>query len=940
MTKILLNIIFGLSLLFCKLNAAEIGIKTEYTSGDNTIVQYQMVESVNDVWLIKSKHGKSDNAFNFIKENFKDNQHTATHLSHLGIIKLELNSDEQCLKIFDKLNDCKDIDYIVPDKIITVENTTPNDPQFLQQWDMFTIDMPQVWDFNIGNSDVVVAVIDTGIDYTHEDLIDNLYSDPVDGSHGWECFNGNLVKGGNDVYGHGTHCAGTIGAVSNNGIGVAGMNWNVKLQSFKFLGSGGSGTFSDAAILFNKIIDLKVNGGVNIRVTSNSWGGSGPPDKITIDALEAMSNAGILSIFAAGNSAANADITPFSPASAPNRGIITVMASDSADKKASFSNYGLGAVDIAAPGVSILSTMSTNTTLRLNNPTGYGLLSGTSMACPHVAGLAALLFSANDQLTVNEAKDIILNQNSYEPMADTAGKLSTTGGRINAYNTLTNPLVLTPVTNTYPTVFSTLVSGNQSGDLTSVSFTSSDPDNINLREFVYSVSTFEFNLNNPVPYTETNKVSFTLPSFIFDYTFFLSCGANDRNGGTDIKVNSFNVTKSPNFVLDDYGLNFDSTYSYNESSKIHYFTLLPTYSFTVNPNDPARINGAVSSRYSSNESYNGTSVGNPFVMGFIGLNTNSTYSTYVHTENNQHLIKKSPKKLHTLGTNAPVAFPDLIVQVDKTSGVAPLTVNYNLSETVSPNGSGKLAIFRPEDFSVPNSPVPMGSFVLKEPGIHKVKFFYSDALGYTDLYYIIFSVLKPTDPNPPPCIPVAITTQPVSKTVTVGDDVVFSVVAGGTAPFTYQWRFDGNNLNGQTNPSLSITDAQTSDNGIYDVVVVNACGQITSSPATLTVNVPPPPPPPTVILNPPTNLTVTQSGANLLVKWTDNSTGEDRYIVEVSVKRKGPWGGFVILPSLPANSTSYTYPLGGTAAMYRFRVQSAFENKFSLYSTVVNINPK
>src|SRR5947208_6710278 len=123
-------------------------------------------------------------------------------------------------------------------------------------------------------SDVIVAVIDTGIDYTHPDLQSNLWVNPANGSHGFTCLNGTCVAGGQDDYGHGTHVAGTIGAAANNGQGMAGINWRTQLLSCKFLDVNGNGNVSDAILCFNQILALKQQG-FNIRVTSNSWSGSG-----------------------------------------------------------------------------------------------------------------------------------------------------------------------------------------------------------------------------------------------------------------------------------------------------------------------------------------------------------------------------------------------------------------------------------------------------------------------------------------------------------------------------------------------------------------------------------------------------------------------------------------------------------------------------------------
>jgi len=165
--------------------------------------------------------------------------------------------------------------YAEPDYIVHVVDVPPNDPRWSEQWDMVKIAVPTAWAApQTDAGDVIVAVIDTGIDFGHSDLQPNIWTNPTDGAHGYTCMNGTCVIGGADDYGHGTHVAGTIGAVGNNGVGIAGINWNVRLLSLKFLGSGGSGYTSDAVLCFNLITQLRQQG-FNIRVSSNSWGGGG-----------------------------------------------------------------------------------------------------------------------------------------------------------------------------------------------------------------------------------------------------------------------------------------------------------------------------------------------------------------------------------------------------------------------------------------------------------------------------------------------------------------------------------------------------------------------------------------------------------------------------------------------------------------------------------------
>ncbi len=303
-----------------------------------------------------------------------------------------------------------------------VESCTPNfqlqvsqvgaDPLMSSLWgvtDELGVGAVSAWGTTDGSSDVVVAVIDTGIDYTHEDLAANIWTNPgeVDGNGVDDDGNGYIddVRGINfavdapnvvdpmDDNQHGTHVAGTIGAVPGNGMGVRGISGGVKLLPIKFMDAGGSGRLSDAIAAIDYMVDLKVNRGVNIRVANNSWGGGGYSAALE-DAIRRARDAGIIFVVAAGNSATNLDLFPAYPASYDVENIVSVAAIDQAQNLAAFSNYGAEGVDIAAPGVDITSTLPGQ---------GYGALSGTSMATPHVVGSLALLLSVEPGLSVSEA---------------------------------------------------------------------------------------------------------------------------------------------------------------------------------------------------------------------------------------------------------------------------------------------------------------------------------------------------------------------------------------------------------------------------------------------------------------------------------------------------------------------------------------------------------
>ncbi|HVG71990.1 MAG TPA: S8 family serine peptidase [Vicinamibacterales bacterium] len=317
---------------------------------------------------------------------------------------------------------------------------SPNDPYFVsgQLWGLPKISAPLAWSsFGAGATDAVVADIDTGVNYNHPDLAANMWRNPGeiagngvdDDSNGYADDVYGIDTANNDSNpiddeGHGTHTSGTIGAVSDNGIGVAAVAPRVRILACKFIDSRGSGSDADAIECFNYVVALKQRG-VNVRVTSNSWGalrGQFFPQALK-NAIDAAGAAGIVNIFAAGNNGVNIDSTPFDPASFTSASIVSVAASDSADARASFSNYGAVSVDLAAPGVNILSTYET----------GYAFASGTSMATPHVAGAAAMLLANRPALTVAEVKSSLLN--SADLLGSWTG-LVATGGRLNLFQTL------------------------------------------------------------------------------------------------------------------------------------------------------------------------------------------------------------------------------------------------------------------------------------------------------------------------------------------------------------------------------------------------------------------------------------------------------------------------------------------------------------------------
>ncbi|GBD97173.1 MAG TPA: hypothetical protein ENG83_02205 [Nitrospirae bacterium] len=329
----------------------------------------------------------------------------------------------------------------------------PNDPSYPEMWGLDNtgqtggtadadIDAPEAWDITTGGPDVVVAVIDSGMDLNHEDLAANLYTNPgeiagngidddgngyIDDVNGWDFAWDDNDPTDTDTAcgGHGTHTSGTIGAVGDNGIGVTGINWDVRIMPLKI--------FRTYFLIFcsasssDIISAIEYASMMGVRVSNNSYG-STSYSQAEYDAIQASRS---VFVAAAGNDGANTDVSPQYPSAYDLDNIISVAATDDDDLLAYFSNYGTASVDLAAPGVSILSTLPGDT---------YDLYDGTSMATPHVVGVTGLLLSQDPALTVNEMKWRILNG------TDSKGLPVLTQGRLNANNTLGFGLALTDVT--------------------------------------------------------------------------------------------------------------------------------------------------------------------------------------------------------------------------------------------------------------------------------------------------------------------------------------------------------------------------------------------------------------------------------------------------------------------------------------------------------------
>ena len=281
----------------------------------------------------------------------------------------------------------------------------PNDPLYSSQWGLTKIQADKVWGVTTGRQDTIIAVIDTGIDYNHPDLAANIWREHY---YSWNFVSNNADP--MDDNGHGTHIAGIIGAVGNNGIGIAGVNWNVKIMPLKIIGADGNGDIISAVSAIHYAQQ------VGADIISSSFG-----IKANSQALaDVIRQTNVLFVVAAGNEGANNDVTPYYPSNLGYNNMIVVTATDTSDQLASLSNHGQKTVNVAAPGVDIVSTSPAN---------GYAYMSGTSMATSFVSGIAGLMLSVNPGLSPAQLKSLIIQ--SVDGTPSLYSKISS-DGRVNA----------------------------------------------------------------------------------------------------------------------------------------------------------------------------------------------------------------------------------------------------------------------------------------------------------------------------------------------------------------------------------------------------------------------------------------------------------------------------------------------------------------------------
>ena len=470
------------------------------------------------------------------------------------------------------------------------------------------IDALEAWVVRTAATGVVVGVIDTGVDYNHEDLVGNIWTNPgedlnangvvdasdfngidddgngkVDDLRGWDCINEDNDP--MDDNNHGTHVSGTIGGVGNNGIGVVGVTWTVKIMPLKFLGAGGSGSTADAIECINYAASFVSGGNKVVRITSNSWGGG----RRSTALQNAIAASGALFVASAGNSGSSAKQYPAGYDS-PN--IISVAATDHSDGLWSGSNYGTTWVDLGAPGVNVLSSIRNN---------GYSSFTGTSMACPHVSGAAALVLAANPIWTNDQVKGQILN--TVDSLPSLSGKVLT-GGRLNVRAALGAPEFLADTT--APSAVADLAATGTTSNTVSLSWTAPGDDGAVGQAYLYDVryiaggtlsegnwATAAPATGEPVPMAVGSAEAFTLKGVTPGTTYSIGLKAADEAGNVGALSNVVRATTAAapwevQIVEAGNGLGFYQAHAYDPTGK-------PAVAYSDVNNDDVRFahwNGA------------------------------------------------------------------------------------------------------------------------------------------------------------------------------------------------------------------------------------------------------------------------------------------------------------------------------------------------------------
>jgi hypothetical protein len=771
--------------------------------------------------------------------------------------------------------------YAEPDFLVHT-TVQPNDPFYLsgEQWPLRNIgqsgtidadiDADEGWDTRTEATNIIVAVIDSGIRFTHQDLEPNMWVNPgeisgdsidndgngvIDDVHGY-----NAISESGDIdddLHHGTHVAGIIGASGNNGKGITGVAWKVRLMAVKFIGSSGFGYDSDAI----EAIDYARRMGAS--VINASWGG-GAYSQALADTIDRTREAGMIFVAAAGNDGVSSDYAPFYPASYPHNNIISVAASTTTDGMASFSNHGLRTVDIAAPGASVYSTYN-------SSDTAYATLSGTSMAAPHVVGAVALLKAQFPSATPAEIIDRLLATTDHLP---SFAQQVRSGGRLNLARALTQTVILPlPVILQQPqgvmaeaggvAIFTSSVSGGAPlsyqwqvngvplpGERT-LTLTISNAQPAQAGAYTLLAS----NLSG-VALSEEARLSVVKPVritaqpvgaiLVRDSTFLLTVTATgDEPIRYQWRKEGIDLANATNSTYTIYGVapQDSGTYSARVSNPVNsvestgaVLVVLSPPAITLQPTDKIVVQGRSTSfsvqasgtdplRYGwrKDGAFIAGATSNILTLNNISLSSAGAYSVAV--SNSAGTILSASASLTVKQNNGANNYPIFTQQP------ADATVRAGASVSFSAVAAPSTATLQWRRNGVNLTGATSAGLTLTNVGL-------ADAGAYTLLasngdgtaasHGAVLTVSEPP----------VITQQPESITTVAGAPAVFEVNAIGTPPLQYQWFKDGAAMPAATNRRLSFASVSESDTGTYWASVSNTAGEARSLSATLSLRKP------------------------------------------------------------------------------------------------------
>jgi subtilisin family serine protease len=772
------------------------------------------------------------------------------------------------------------VEYAEPDYVVHAQVNNPNDPAYSSGdlWGLRNvgqsggtsdadIDADEAWDIRTDASAVLVAVVDTGIRSTHQDLAANMWTNPgeipgdgidndnngvIDDVHGYNAINESGDP--NDDHGHGTHVAGTIGAQGNNGVGVVGVAWRVRLLAAKFLSSNGSGFVSDGA----EAIDYARTMGAQIM--NNSWGGTAFSQSLS-NAIERARQAGIIFVASAGNDGASSDLAPRYPAAYPHDNIVSVASSTRTDELSSFSNYGLRTVDLAAPGSAIYSTYN-------SSDSAYATLSGTSMASPHVSGALAVIKAQFPNATYAELIDRLLATADHPAGVS---QRTRSQGRLNLARALSaatiiplpsivdQPRSLSVVAGAAATFTVTAQGGAPLGyqwrrngfevpGATAASLTLNNVQSTNAGRYTVLVSNV-----SGLALSEEAVLVVALPVTIVTQPQGATLPV-DADFATEVRVtgdapisyqwrrNGTNLPGETTASFRIYGVttNDGGAYSVLVSNSVSSvlsatatLAVVTAPTFTLPPLSQTAVLGdsvtfAVAAEGSTPLAFqwfkNGVAIPGAVssILTLNNLQASAAGSYAARVTNRAGLAWSLPAALALKNSAGAVDFPQITQHPASQTVNAGATVSFGAAATPGDvtyqwlkNGTN-VAGATSSTLAIPNVSITDAAvYVLIA----------SNAQGRAASREARLTIRQPP----------SIVGQPQSTVAVPGSQVVLEVTATGTEPLSYQWSKDGQPLSGATGHRLFLTSVGASQTGTYSVTVSNLAGSVVSSPATVSL---------------------------------------------------------------------------------------------------------